>query len=312
MHTRMTGATSGSRGMPRRFRADPLGLVRALSLYPRHASRMTSCRFTTIPGRATPCEGLASFVHDFIISHRVSLPLPMSRLSGSQVDDDLPVDEYARLHGLSVDFHNALLSSSASRVPTILGAVPLDILDDCALPPLQIPPLSIGDDKPTVSKQSLMLLDQALNAKADTVVPIPCRYLRSVARQADLRFEPPIFPSDHEHECRQLMKCVAARTSTCLNSKQCPYEPLNASQDEALTFPPSAYLFQQHLEHFAHNEKLDASRATLLHLSTLLQGNVEEQGLAAAGLLSELPSKASLISPIPYSLKANRGVSGRS
>ncbi|KAI0008510.1 hypothetical protein F4779DRAFT_641617 [Xylariaceae sp. FL0662B] len=88
---------------------------------------------------------------------------------------------------------------------------------------------------------------------------------------AKLKLEPPLLGSDPDYDCRKLARTIQARREARVDiyTRGIPPERLDASNDESLDFPESAYQYRQEIDATARVEKIDIPKGTSLRKLTL-------------------------------------------
>ncbi|KAK8042486.1 hypothetical protein PG994_012969 [Apiospora phragmitis] len=182
----------------------------------------------------------------------------------------LPVDEYARRNGLSLDFRTYdPISYLASTASSQLVTQRQEQGEYGSLPNLHIPfDLSL-DEPPIISKGSVDFLSSITQREDDEAIMSQAIQASCSNQIRHLKVALPLLRSDHESDWRRLLRDVKSRTSARLYSNMLPLEPLEISLDEAPEYPESAYSFHSQLG-TADTSQLAISQDALRFLATAL------------------------------------------
>jgi hypothetical protein len=171
-------------------------------------------------------------------------------------DSEQPADVYARNQHLTTD-------CSAVDIYTQLNSLAIPdgftaaLDDEGDLRCFQVP--SVCMDEPLeVTKATMELFCQveAKNAHATSELFPTLR----VPRTGAVRLELPLLRTDPELDCIYLKKSIETRMVAHIPAHSLPEEPLDASADEALEFPQTAYTYRDQLMAAAKNEKLEVDK----------------------------------------------------
>ncbi|KAF7529413.1 hypothetical protein G7054_g9891 [Neopestalotiopsis clavispora] len=203
------------------------------------------------------------------------------------------VDEYARANGLTIDSTinaQALLSSFCD--PTGLSEA---LNNEQYLKPFQISSFSVPlIERPSISRQavdSLIQLQTSECAKSLRALAIADSQ-RAPRRR---RLELPLLKSDHEMDLLHLQESI--KTTRQINMQANvpplpPAEPLNASQDESLTFPDSAYAYHADLSKPAEFERISVSKGVIDCITSAARDTWTDADMLVL-LAEQIPSKSS-------------------
>lgn len=191
----------------------------------------------------------------------------------------MPADEYARRHRLSADVKfdiNSLM---------MLAATPLEAYDlpeslqDGPLLRLKLPIIERFQDSPEFSQDSpeflqasKEVLDEIISHEdVDNVLTMTTAYASS-GRERQPKLELPLLRSDHDFDCRELLWSIKERTSTHMDRKDLPYEPLDVSSDETLEYPQNSQVYHRELERDAtKHDRVRVSKNVLSYIFDVLR-----------------------------------------
>lgn len=218
----------------------------------------------------------------------------------SAVEDNMPADEYARRHGLSVDA-NFDIKSLLVFAATALGVFDWpESLQDGPLRQLKLPTIEPLQESLELSQTvSPEILAQIINpAEVVEVSDVAAAHASTSGRAKQPKLPLPLLRSDHEFDCQELLWSIKDRTSTNLGTRNLPYEPLDASSDEAPEYPPHAQVYHRELERDAtKHDRVKVSKDVLSCLSDVLRDGCRDedfQNLLAEQLDSPMASTARL------------------
>lgn len=220
-----------------------------------------------------------------------------SSVDSSYLYDDLPVAEYARRQGLTIDHTttNQLFESSLYWPATLTpSSNPHGLLHDPSLPPLQIPALCPRDGQLTASKRSLQLIGDIVKRPQLPVSdssPFTTRY-----RTNNLKLESPLLETDPDHDLIQQIKSMAWRMNPLGRIGHVPLEPLSASRDEDIAFPSSAHELKRQMNTTLQKEKLEISKNILVQMADQLRDTKVSRN-ASAAVLDETRERVRKSSP---------------
>ncbi|KAK7956360.1 uncharacterized protein PG986_005582 [Apiospora aurea] len=214
---------------------------------------------------------------------------------------ELPVDEYARINELSIDFRSYnpmsyLTSTANSQLETQYR----DQVEDGSLQDLQIPFGLSLDEPPVISKSSVDFLSYIAQREDDEAITGLAIQASCSNHIRHLKVTQPLLRSDHESDWRKLLRDVKSRTSVRLRSDMLPLEPLEISLDEAPEYPESAYAFHSQLMLEADTSQLAVSQDALRFLAATLaidKGTEERKQLLMMELSDYRPLVSRQITP---------------
>ncbi|KAK9422770.1 hypothetical protein SUNI508_00633 [Seiridium unicorne] len=206
-------------------------------------------------------------------------------------EQEEPIDEYARNNGLTVD---SMLD--ALEILSVLHH--MDGLSDTSqveerIQPFQIPSFSSLEERPTVTKASVDLLNQ-LQHREDTklitrsLLPMSGEVPRLKA------LELPLLRTEFEVDSLELEREIKARMAVNIRGNPPPAEPLDTSLDESLDFPDSARSYYKELSEVMIDERIAITKSAMDCLKRAVQDTLTDA--EAATLLAETrPARSSRV-----------------
>jgi len=197
----------------------------------------------------------------------------MSTHSQSSHEEDLTPLEYARVHGLSLDY----LADSASfpHILKLQQEIHNCLTDDSHLHQFNFGTNFSTEERLEVSRDAASLLaslnqDETLEWIDSLVLP-----MLDVREIKKMRLELPLLSTDHESDCRAFARREGFEVK--LEDVKLPMETVNDENNEGLMWPSRFLnLGAEIVEHLKH-EKLEVSRDTLVYLQNILKNSWTEE-----------------------------------
>ncbi|KAK6085525.1 nucleoporin Nup49 [Seiridium cupressi] len=204
-------------------------------------------------------------------------------------EQEEPIDEYARNNGLTID-------SMLDALEMLSVLYHMDGLSDTSqveerVHPFQIPSFSSLEERPTVTKASVDLLNQ-LQHREDTEL-ITRSLLPMLGEVPRLKaLELPLLQTEFEVDSLELKREIKARMAVNIRGNPPPAEPLDTSLDESLDFPDSARSYYKELSEVMIDERIAITKSAMDCLKRAVQDTLTDA--EAATLLAETrPAKSS-------------------
>ncbi|KAM0810525.1 hypothetical protein AB5N19_10874 [Seiridium cardinale] len=217
-------------------------------------------------------------------------------MAASSCEDDRyeqeePIDEYARNNGLTVD---SMLD--ALEILSVLHH--MHGLSDTSqveerIHPFQVPSFSSLEERPTVAKASVDLLNQLQHREN---IELITRSLLPTSREVPRlkALELPLLRTEFEVDSLKLKREIKARMAVNIRGNPPPAEPLDTSLDESLDFPDSARIYNKELSELMIDERIAITKSAMDCLKRAVQGTLTDAD--AATLLAEArPAKSSRV-----------------
>jgi hypothetical protein len=191
-------------------------------------------------------------------------PAPMS----SQEDEEEPIVEYARFHGLSID---PLRDPSAlSHIESLLHTYENDVPKDSHLPQINYQPTLPTDERLTIDKGAEKLLAGANGVFLDQDTINKITAAASVRpRRQKLKLELPLLRTDPDAD----LAAFRQRQDPCISDENFIYEPLDIEKDEGIQWPSRFANLPNSLTKDCSVEKITVTRDTMIYLQAVLKDN---------------------------------------
>jgi len=181
---------------------------------------------------------------------------------------ELTAVQYARLHGLSVNYLAEPLPTS--HIETFREHIPEGLTEDTHLPNIDLPVHVNLQETLTLDKRATEFLHSAnsglttLEELEDIIFP-----LLDTCQTKKLRLETPLLRTDHESDFRSFARWESSHFKDgCL-----PWEPLDDEMDVGLGWPRSLKGLPVKLLKELRSEKIEMQKDTLFYLQATIKSN---------------------------------------
>lgn len=186
----------------------------------------------------------------------------------SQEDEEEPIVEYARFHGLSIDPLRD--PSPLSYIESFLHTIEKDVLDNFHLPQINYQPILPIDERLTIDKGAEKLLAGANGVFLDQGTIDKITAAASVRpRRQKLKLELPLLRSDPDED----LAAFRQRQDPCISDESFIYEPLDIEKDEGIQWPSRFANLPNSLTEDCRMDKITVTRDTMVYLQAVLKDN---------------------------------------
>ncbi|OBT88292.1 hypothetical protein VE02_03427 [Pseudogymnoascus sp. 03VT05] len=186
----------------------------------------------------------------------------------SQEDEEDPIVEYARFHGLSIDPLQD--PSPLSHIESLLHTYKNGVLDDSHLSQINYQPILPTDERLTIGKGAKILLAGANGVFLDQNIIDKITAAASVRpRRQKLKLELPLLKTDPDVD----IEAFRQRQDPCISGENFIYEPLDIEKDEGLQWPSRFANLPNSLTKDCSVEKITVTRDTMVYLQSVLKEN---------------------------------------
>ncbi|OBT43546.1 hypothetical protein VE00_06798 [Pseudogymnoascus sp. WSF 3629] len=186
----------------------------------------------------------------------------------SQEDEEEPIVEYARFHGLSIDPLRD--PPPLSHIERPLHTYEKDISDDSHLPQINYQLILPTDERLTIDKGAEKLLAGANGVFLDQGTIDKITAAASVRpRRQKLKLELPLLRSDPDAD----LATFKQRQNPCISDESFIYEPLDIEKDEGIQWPSRFANLPNSLTKDCSMEKITVTRDTMVYLQAVLKDN---------------------------------------
>lgn len=184
----------------------------------------------------------------------------------SQEDEEEPIVEYARCHGLSIDPLQD--PPPLSHIKSLLYTYKKDASDDSHLPQIKYQPIPQIEESLEIYKDAELFLAGARGLFLDksTIDKITTE-ASTVLRRQKLKLELPLLKTDPDADLRAFKK----RQIPCISGENLIYEPLDIEKDEGLQWPSRFLDLPNAILKECSREKITMTRDTMVYLQKALK-----------------------------------------
>jgi Sialic acid synthase len=192
-------------------------------------------------------------------------------------------DEYARLHGLTVDSlffdWTELIDNDPIIAPSVIELGPGELIEGPELEECEFRPIIPEPEQWNISIGSLKLLQQTCRECEERQIKeiFLAECLSTTLELASLKLEPPLLYSDHTLDCRRLARQVRNFMKDPLPDISLPLESYDVEQGQGLEFPRALVEADKEQTKSVENEKLNVTRDILWYISQTIKSDWTEE-----------------------------------
>ncbi|OBU00441.1 hypothetical protein VE01_01450 [Pseudogymnoascus verrucosus] len=215
----------------------------------------------------------------------------------SQEDEEEPIVEYARFHGLSIDPLRD--PPPLSHIESLFQTYEKDISDGFHLSQINYRPILPTDERLTIDKGAEILLAGANGVFLDQGTMDKITAAASVRpRRQKLKLELPLLRTDPDAD----LAAFRQRQNPCISDESFIYEPLDIEKDEGIKWPSRFANLPNSLTKDCRMEKITVTRDTMVYLQTALKDNWSKEDtkdlLASQSSYKRNPALAPVTPPL--------------